>query len=424
MASSDVVLMHSAFDALRFSRSAQTIGCRRLQFWTRKTSRSKENSWESLYSSFMRRCTNMYKITEHPFVIRFMPQTTIDEVIENALIINLEKFMLRKFDYFQALANTNLELLVVVGQFQYVQILDLKDATVTSQVVVRFVIEPVVVYLSLWDDAGAMFRGLFNSGERAESVMVVTTVNPKIFGGNLYLSSTPATKFYFDLVLQAITDLEGPVGEVFPFIDTKDEEIKKKEFVSIGDLNKFISNSDDKTHEADFICKARVVEVLQQNGRSFVSCSGCSTEFEKSGTSLHCNRCVNPNVTEVIKEILKLTKQDAAALTLDEMANLEAEASGIHESVYQLPNHNYSSLRSGKYSECSTSASSDVFEDISEEDEPSFHDTIECFSEPDAGSENMHFKRRTRLPDPAEKEKGVDRTGPCSWIQGYTIFYH
>ena len=41
----------------------------------------------------------------------------------------------------------------------------------------------VVVYLSLWDDTGAMFRGLFNSGERAESAMVVTTVNPKIFGG-------------------------------------------------------------------------------------------------------------------------------------------------------------------------------------------------------------------------------------------------
>ena len=32
----------------------------------------------------------MYKITKHPFVIRFIPQTTIDEVIENALVINLE----------------------------------------------------------------------------------------------------------------------------------------------------------------------------------------------------------------------------------------------------------------------------------------------------------------------------------------------
>nr|VDD07246.1 unnamed protein product [Brassica oleracea] len=36
MASSDVVLVQSAFDALRLGRSAQTIGCRRLHFWTRK----------------------------------------------------------------------------------------------------------------------------------------------------------------------------------------------------------------------------------------------------------------------------------------------------------------------------------------------------------------------------------------------------
>ena len=52
----------------------------------------------------------MYKITDHPFVIRFIPQTTIDEVVANAPIINVEKFMIRKFDPLQALANTNLEL--------------------------------------------------------------------------------------------------------------------------------------------------------------------------------------------------------------------------------------------------------------------------------------------------------------------------
>ncbi|CAG7867325.1 unnamed protein product [Brassica rapa] len=107
----------------------------------------------------------------------------------------------------------------------------------------------VVVYLSLWDEAAATFRGLISSGERAQSVMVVTAVNPKIFGGNLYLNSTPATKFYFDVNLPAITQftasLGGPVGEAFPCIDTK-ESIKKKEHVSIRDLNKFISNSDEQ----------------------------------------------------------------------------------------------------------------------------------------------------------------------------------
>ncbi|CAF1819268.1 unnamed protein product [Brassica oleracea] len=143
------------------------------------------------------RCTNMYKITDNPFVIRFLPQTTIDEVLVNAPIINLQKFMLSKFEHLRALANTNLELPDVVGMIRSVQGSDLKDATVMTRVVVRFVIEPnVVVYLSLWDEAVATFRGLISSGERTQSVLVITTVNPKIFG-------------------------EGPVGEAFPCIDTR-----------------------------------------------------------------------------------------------------------------------------------------------------------------------------------------------------------
>ncbi|CAN6804702.1 unnamed protein product [Brassica oleracea] len=130
-------------------------------------------------------------------------------------------------------------------------------------------------------------------------------------------------QFYFDPDLQAIAEfiasLEGPVGEGFPCIDTE-EGIKKKEVVSIGELNKFISNSDEHTHEADFIRKARVVEFLQQNGWSFVYCTGCSMKLDKIETSLRCNRCVNPNVTGVIKEMLKVTKKDAAGLTLYEIS--------------------------------------------------------------------------------------------------------
>lgn len=68
--------------------------------------------------------------------------------------------------------------------------------------------------------------------------------------------------------------------------------------------------------------------------------------------------------------------------------------------------------------ECSTTASSDdkqEFEDVSEEDEPSFHDTKEYFNEPNVGSGSnlsnnsgyADIKRRTKLPDPAEKEKAV-----------------
>ncbi|CAF2143133.1 unnamed protein product [Brassica rapa subsp. narinosa] len=59
-------------------------------------------------------CTNIYKITDYPFVIRYIPTTTVDEVLTAAPVINLHKFMLRKFDHLQAFANTNLELPALV----------------------------------------------------------------------------------------------------------------------------------------------------------------------------------------------------------------------------------------------------------------------------------------------------------------------
>ncbi|CAF1709381.1 unnamed protein product [Brassica napus] len=236
--SAPAVVGPTSFDDLCLGRSAQFVVARLLRFWDSRNIKKQRkfmgitllflDEQNSVIHGFITaarsghyhpglrsgsivkvsrfefaRCTNLYKITDNPFVIRFLPQTTIDEV---APIINLQKFMLRKFEHLQALDNTNLELPDVVGMIRSVQGSDLSDATVMTRVVVRFVIEPnVVVYLSLWDEAAATFRGLISSGERAQSVMVVPTVNPKIFGGNLYPNSTPATKFYFDMNLPAIT---------------------------------------------------------------------------------------------------------------------------------------------------------------------------------------------------------------------------
>ncbi|KAF3526908.1 hypothetical protein F2Q69_00047672 [Brassica cretica] len=278
MASSDAVLAHTASEDLP---SSSLVVC--YIFGTRKTLRSRVNSWESLYSSLMRRIRlymGFIPAARSPYyrpllksssvvrVSRF--ETTIDEVIENAHVINVEKFILRKFDPLQGLANTNLELLDVVGQIQSVQVSDLTDAGVTTRVVVHFLIElRVVLYLSLWDDAASIF-GVSSTQEIRHRLSWCSNVgspyairNTLESAGNLYLNSTPATKFYFDPALQAIAELRRPIGGRFS-LHRYQRWHKKKEVVSIGELNKFIINSDE--HEADFICKARVVEVLPQNG--------------------------------------------------------------------------------------------------------------------------------------------------------------
>ncbi|CAH8283331.1 unnamed protein product [Eruca vesicaria subsp. sativa] len=96
------------------------------------------------------RVAHMYKVKEHQFLIRFLPSTRLD----------------------------------VVGEIRSVQGSDLSTESATTRFVVRFLIEPnVTVYLTLWDEAASTFRGLLKPGDKSKAVMLVTTVNPKLFGG-------------------------------------------------------------------------------------------------------------------------------------------------------------------------------------------------------------------------------------------------
>ncbi|KAI4327102.1 hypothetical protein L6164_019602 [Bauhinia variegata] len=147
---------------------------------------------------------------------------------------------------------------------------------------------------------------------------------------------------------------------------------------------------------------------------------------------------------------LKVLCEERSTL-LDTIRQLEAaynepEASGLHNGEYQLSKNELSSLGRGKYSECSTTESSDDIEkqdmeEVSDEDRISYYDAAEYFTETgilygsNGASDQVNklgdtngqcidvekiqseqvvnisgyplIARREKLPDPVEKEKGV-----------------
>ncbi|KAL0697162.1 hypothetical protein Bca4012_064342 [Brassica carinata] len=76
---------HSTFESLRLGCSSQSIVAGLLRFWD-SLNFKKDNS--VIHGFIPAGCAN--QITDHPFLIRFIPPTIIDEVITDAPEINLQ----------------------------------------------------------------------------------------------------------------------------------------------------------------------------------------------------------------------------------------------------------------------------------------------------------------------------------------------
>uniref|UniRef100_A0A0D3AAU4 Uncharacterized protein n=1 Tax=Brassica oleracea var. oleracea TaxID=109376 RepID=A0A0D3AAU4_BRAOL len=107
----------STFESLRLGHSSQSIASSFLRLWDSLNFKKDREFVESQFSSLMKRpslkagsivkvdhfdvarCSSMYKITYHPFLICFISLTIIDEVITGAPETNLQS--IRLFDNLQ-----------------------------------------------------------------------------------------------------------------------------------------------------------------------------------------------------------------------------------------------------------------------------------------------------------------------------------
>ncbi|KAG5398172.1 hypothetical protein IGI04_019992 [Brassica rapa subsp. trilocularis] len=198
---------YSTFNSLHLGRSTQSIVGWLIRFWdSRNINKNGEfmgitillfDELDSVIHSFIpaNRASQYRSSLKSRSIVR-LDRFEVARVAHmyklDAPVIKSNRFLVRRFDHLQFPSPD------VVGEIRSVQGLISKTSQPRA--------ETVIVYLSLWDEAASTFRGLLKSGYRSQSVLLVTLVNPKLFGGNLYLNSTQGTRFFFDTSLPEVTE--------------------------------------------------------------------------------------------------------------------------------------------------------------------------------------------------------------------------
>ncbi|CAN7015693.1 unnamed protein product, partial [Brassica rapa subsp. trilocularis] len=200
-----------------------------------------------------------------------------------------------------------------------------------------------VMKLYLWDTAATDFCLKFKAQENTPSVILVTTVNPKRFGGALTISSLSSSRVFLDLDVQPTRDYLtwyvffccicnlkhltylilcnvyfrlGSNSEVANMINA--EIVAKAETVTIGELFTYIKQEGSKVYYTKrlytvntlALCTATIDDVGHGSAWYYIACGGCKTKVTKGPTTLMCKKCGKAEVAGVAEYLTNLSVYD------------------------------------------------------------------------------------------------------------------
>nr|VDD64215.1 unnamed protein product [Brassica oleracea] len=176
-----------------------------------------------------------------------------------------------------------------------------------------------VMKLYLWDTAATDFCLKFKAQENTPSVILVTTVNPKRFGGALTISSLSSSRVFLDLDVQPTKDYLAWLGsnsEVSNRINA--DIVTKAETVTIGELFTYIKQEGAKVYyimrfytvNTLALCTATIDDVGHGSAWYYIACGGCKTKATKGPTTLMCKKCGKAEVAGVAEYLTNLSVYD------------------------------------------------------------------------------------------------------------------
>ncbi|WZZ57760.1 hypothetical protein YC2023_057867 [Brassica napus] len=158
-----------------------------------------------------------------------------------------------------------------------------------------------VLKLYLWDKAAFQFCEKFKASVGTARVILVTTLNPKRFGGVLSLSSMASSRIFLDSDVQEARSYLSCYYDII---------ISDLTFSTRLDSNLDVANMVIAEVVAWFECTSTIDDVVHGSGWYYIGCGVCHTKATKGPTTLMCKKCGKSDIDVVAQYLSKLSVYD------------------------------------------------------------------------------------------------------------------
>ncbi|CAN6804274.1 unnamed protein product [Brassica oleracea] len=269
----------------------------------------------TLNKFFGAKSKNIYRVAEPEVTISFSWNSVLYDLEDSSINFPDDQFRFHGYREFEAASDPRGNLYDYVGHIKLVNgqvlgdgpLLDESEIAATRRVELHVQThdEPVLK-LYLWDKPALQFCEKFNASGGTARVILVTTLNPKRFGGVLSLSSMASSRVFLDSDVQETRSYLSWLESNFDVANMVNAEVvTKPEIATLGDLFVYMNQSAAKV--AWFECTTTIDDVVHGSGWYYIGCGVCHTKATKGSTTLMCKKCGKNEIDGVAHYIRSLT---------------------------------------------------------------------------------------------------------------------
>ncbi|KAG2250796.1 hypothetical protein Bca52824_080932 [Brassica carinata] len=270
----------------------------------------------------------IYRVAEPDVTISFSWNSVLYNLEDSSINFPEDRFRIHGYREFEAASDQRGDLYDYIGHIKLVNgqvlsdgpLLDETEIAASRRVELHVQThDDPILKLYLWDKAAFQFCKKFKASVGTARVILVTTLNPKRFGGFLSLSSMASSRVFLD----------SDVQETWSYLSWLDSNLDVANMVN--------------AEVAWFECTTTIDDVVHGSGWYYTGCGVCHTKATKGPTTLMCKKCGKSEIDGVAQYLSKPSvydQKDQAVFVVLGDAGEELtgkKAAELVERYYQLP---------------------------------------------------------------------------------------